>query len=109
MAEVDEEIIDEKQEKNDEKPHKKSKKTSVVAAASSGNRKRILIALRDKLAETIEKCESGRDMAANSRQLLIVTEELENIKAEEKRKKEAKAAAKNPSKRDQLRKRNAAR
>lgn len=105
MSDIEAEILAE----NTEKTEKKMRKTSVVAAAKSGNRKRILIALRDKLAETIEKCESGRDMAANSRQLMKVTEELEIIKAEEKRKREAKAAAKNPSKRDRLRQLNATR
>ena len=94
-------------EKNIEKTVKKTEKISLTEAAKSGNRKKILIALRDRLAATIENCESGRDMAANSKRLMEVVEELEEIKAEEKAKREKKKAAKQPSKRDKLRQLNA--
>lgn len=94
-------------EKNTEKNVKKNKKISLIEAAKSGNKKKTLIALRDKLAETIQNCESGRDMAANSKRLMEVMGELEEIKAAEKEKREKKAAAKKPSKRDQLRTLNA--
>lgn len=40
---------------------------NLVEAAKSGDKRATLIALRDKLAETIDNCESGRDMAANSK------------------------------------------
>ena len=52
---------------------------NLVEAAKSGNKRDTLIALRDKLAETIDNCESGRDMAANSKRLMEVMAELENL------------------------------
>lgn len=97
-------------EKTVKKTAKKREKISLVDAAKSGNRKKTLIALRDRLAETIENCESGRDMAANSKRLMEVIEELDAIKAAEKAKRDKKAAAKKPpSMRDQLRNINATR
>jgi hypothetical protein len=50
---------------------------NLIEAAKSGDKRATLIALRDKLAETIEKCESGRDMAANTKRLMEVMAELE--------------------------------
>ena len=52
---------------------------NLVEAAKSGNKRETLIALRDKIAETIENCESGRDMAANSKRLMEVMAELEAL------------------------------
>lgn len=52
---------------------------SLLEAAKSGDKRATLIALRDKLAETIENCESGRDMAANSKRLMEVMAELESL------------------------------
>ena len=52
---------------------------SLVEAAKSGDKRATLIALRDKLAETIDNCESGRDMAANSKRLMEVMAELESL------------------------------
>ena len=43
---------------------------TLLDAVKSGNKRETLIALRDKIAETIDKCESGRDMAANSKRLM---------------------------------------
>lgn len=102
-------MTDNLDEKNDKKTVKKDEKIRLTDAAKSGNRKKILIALRDRLAETIENCESGRDMAANSKRLMEVIEELDAIKAEEKAKREKRKAQKQPSKRDKLRQLNAAR
>ncbi len=51
--------------------------TSLVDAAKSGDKRATLMALRDKLAQTIENCDSGRDMAANSKRLMEVMAELE--------------------------------
>lgn len=51
----------------------------LLDAAKSGDKRATLIALRDKLAETIENCESGRDMAANSKRLMEVMAELESL------------------------------
>lgn len=53
--------------------------TDLVSAAKSGDKRETLIALRDKLAETIQNCESGRDMAANSKRLMEVMTELEKM------------------------------
>lgn len=50
---------------------------TLLDAVKSGNKRETLIALRDKIAETIDKCESGRDMAANSKRLMEVIAELE--------------------------------
>lgn len=52
---------------------------TLTEAAKSGDKRATLIALRDKLAETIENCESGRDMAANSKRLMEVMAELEAL------------------------------
>lgn len=43
-----------------------------------------LEALRDRLATAIDNCDSGRDLAALSRQYVDVTEKLEQIKPAEK-------------------------
>ena len=52
---------------------------TLTEAAMSGDKRATLIALRDKLAQTIESCESGRDMAANSKRLMEVMAELESL------------------------------
>lgn len=51
----------------------------LVEAAKSGDKRATLIALRDKLAETIQNCDSGRDMASNSKRLMEVMAELETL------------------------------
>lgn len=53
--------------------------TNLVEAAKSGDKRATLIALRDKIAETIDNCESGRDMAANSKRLMEVMAEIESL------------------------------
>ena len=50
---------------------------SLVKAAASGDRRVVLEALRDKLADTIENTESGRDVAALARRLMDVCAELD--------------------------------
>lgn len=50
---------------------------NLIDAAKSGNKRETLIALRDILAETIQNCQSGRDMAANTKRLMEVMAELE--------------------------------
>lgn len=94
-------------EKSIKKSEKNVKKITLKEAVKTGNRKKTLIALRDRLAETIENCESGRDMAANTKRLMEVIDELEIIKAAEKEKREKKKAAKQPTKREKLRNLNA--
>ena len=53
--------------------------TNLVDAAKSGDKRATLIALRDKLAETIQNCDSGRDMASNSKRLMEVMAEIEAL------------------------------
>lgn len=51
----------------------------LIDAAKSGDKRATLIALRDKLAETIQNCDSGRDMASNSKRLMEVMAEIESL------------------------------
>ena len=53
--------------------------TDLITAAKSGDKRATLIALRDKLAETIQNCDSGRDMASNSKRLMEVMAEIEAL------------------------------
>ena len=69
--------------------------TNLVDAAKSGDKRATLIALRDKLAQTIQECDSGRDMASNSKRLMEVMAELEQMPDPE---------AKKVSKHDRLKK-----
>lgn len=48
-------------------------------AAATNNRRDTLIALRDTLADSIDGCESGRDMAALSKRMMEVIEEIDKI------------------------------
>ena len=48
-------------------------------AAKTNNRRDTLIALRDQLADAIDNCESGRDIAALSKRLMEVMGELDSI------------------------------
>lgn len=48
-------------------------------AARSGDKRATLIALRDILAKTIEECESGRDMASNTKRLMEVMAEIDAL------------------------------
>ena len=77
---------------------------NLVDAAQSGNKKETLIALRDILAKTIQECDSGRDMASNSKRLMEVIAEIEAIEqaeAEERKRHEAESMNK-MSKHDRL-------
>lgn len=60
--------------------------TNLVEAAKSGDKRATLIALRDKLAETIQNCDSGRDMASNSKRLMEVMAEIEALPDPEEKK-----------------------
>ena len=53
--------------------------TDLIEATKSGDKRATLIALRDKLAETIQNCDSGRDMASNSKRLMEVMAEIEAL------------------------------
>lgn len=60
--------------------------TDLVGAAKSGNKRETLIALRDILANTIQNCESGRDMASNTKRLMEVMAEIESLPDESQKK-----------------------
>ena len=51
----------------------------LLKAAKSGDKRETLIALRDKIAETIENSDSGRDIAANSKRLMEVMAEIDEL------------------------------
>lgn len=51
----------------------------LVSAAKCGSRRDVLEALRDKLAASIQDCESGRDVAALSKRLMEVMGELDAL------------------------------
>ena len=55
---------------------------NLVSATQSGDRRRTLVALRDRIAETIDSCESGRDMAALSKRLMEVIDEIDSMPSE---------------------------
>lgn len=52
---------------------------SLIDAAASGDRPATLRALRDRLAVEIQTCDSARDIAALSRQLTDVLNQLESL------------------------------
>lgn len=52
---------------------------NLMEAARSGDRRMTLEALRDKLAASIQDCESGRDVAALSKRLMEVMGELDAL------------------------------
>lgn len=78
--------------------------TNLVEAAKSGNKKETLIALRDVLAATIQNCDSGRDMASNSKRLMEVMAEIDAIEKEEENQRKTTQAR--VSKHDRLKKKN---
>ena len=51
----------------------------LVKAAKSGSKRETLEALRDKLACSIQECESGRDVAALSKRLMEVMNEIDTL------------------------------
>ena len=55
---------------------------NLVSATKSGDRRRTLIALRDRIAATIDSCESGRDMAAPSKRPMEVMDEIDSMPSE---------------------------
>lgn len=60
--------------------------SNLTKAAKSGDKRETLIALRDKIAQTIDSCESGRDMAANSKRLMEVMAEIDAIPEHDEKK-----------------------
>jgi len=51
----------------------------LVKAARSGSKRDTLEALRDKIAASIASCESGRDVAALSKRLMEVMNEIDAL------------------------------
>ena len=51
----------------------------LVNAARSGSKRDTLEALRDKIAASIQDCESGRDVAALSKRLMEVMNEIDAL------------------------------
>ena len=51
----------------------------LVNAAKSGDKRDTLEALRDKIAASIQDCESGRDVAALSKRLMEVMNEIDAL------------------------------
>ena len=51
----------------------------LTTAAKSGDRRKTLVALRDSIAKTIDNNASGRDVAALSKRLMEVMEELDKM------------------------------
>jgi len=51
----------------------------LVKAAQSGSKRETLEALRDKIASSIQDCESGRDVAALSKRLMEVMNEIDAL------------------------------
>ena len=55
-----------------------TKKTQLDHLKAS-DRREVLTALRDKVAETIDKSDSGRDIAALSRRMIEIIDELDKL------------------------------
>lgn len=53
--------------------------TKLHDAVASNDRRDTLIALRDTIAETIDGCDSGRDIAALSKRLMEVIAEIDAL------------------------------
>ncbi len=58
-------------------------RVTIANIAKNGSDLETLKALRQKIAETLDKSESGRDIAALSRQLQNVLEEIRDLEAAE--------------------------
>ena len=56
----------------------------LVSAARSGDKRETLEALRDKIAASIQDCESGRDVAALSKRLMEVMNEIDALPKQRK-------------------------
>ena len=57
---------------------------TVTQAAKSGDQKQLLIALRDRIAKTVEDPETpARDLAALSRRLMEISKDLRGIEMQE--------------------------
>ena len=55
----------------------------LVKAARSGSKRETLEALRDKIADSIQNCESGRDVAALSKRLMEICRDIKALPSED--------------------------
>lgn len=55
---------------------------TVSEAVSTSDRRKSLIAPRDKIADTIDTTDSGRDIAALSKRLMEVMNEIDSLPSE---------------------------
>jgi len=63
---------------------RRARPLTVTRAARGGNRRELLVALRTRIAQTVENPNTPpRDLAALSRRLLEIAKEIEAIDAEE--------------------------
>jgi hypothetical protein len=53
--------------------------TNLIEALESGDYRTLLVAMRDKLAETIDEGVSPRDLASLSRRLIDLADEVRNL------------------------------
>lgn len=57
--------------------------SNVLEAVQSNDRRQTLVAMRDKIAETIDGTDSGRDIAALTKRLAEVMAEIDALPREE--------------------------
>lgn len=50
-----------------------------VADAAAAGRRATLVALRDRLADEVDRCDSARDLPALARQLAAVLEQIDSL------------------------------
>ena len=53
----------------------------IIKAAENGEKLALLVAIRDKLAVSLEHTESGRDIAALTKRLIQVMDQIEEIES----------------------------
>lgn len=58
------------------------KRKTLLNQVRTGSRRASLEALRDKVAETIDSTESGRDIAALSKRLIEIMSEIDSLPVE---------------------------
>ena len=63
---------------------RKPLKSDTIAKAAGKNKRELLIALRDKIAAEIDDGVAARDLAALSRRVLEITDQIEEMDAEGK-------------------------
>lgn len=64
-------------------PQRRSRPLTVSAAAKDGDRRKLLVALRSRIAQSVEDPKTpARDLAALSKRLLEIVREIELIDAE---------------------------